>query len=144
MFPEYQLCWELLLWTNVGFCQKCFLCIYWDDNVIFILCFVNVIIIKFFIYWSKSTCFKLTLIWVQAHSKRFIFFTTPTTFCFWCHTSYFHVNSSTVYCSYSWFLQFLSFNFHANLFKCLSHCHNHIFAFTSGIFPFLYFLIFHL
>lgn len=47
MFPEYQLCWELLLWTNVGFCQKCFLCIYWDDNVIFILCFVNVIIIKF-------------------------------------------------------------------------------------------------
>ena len=67
--------------------------------------------------------------------------TTPTTVCFWCHLTYFHVNSLIVYCSYGWFLQFLSFNFHTNLLKCLIHCLNHIFSFTVEFFPSYIFFI---
>jgi hypothetical protein len=40
-------CLGLLLWKNVEFCQG-FLCICWDDHVIFVLDFVCVL---YYIYW---------------------------------------------------------------------------------------------
>ena len=41
-FPLYPVCWEFLSWMACELC-KCFFCIYWDDHMLFILHFVNVV-----------------------------------------------------------------------------------------------------
>ena len=53
MFPLFPLWWEFLSWMDVEFCQILFL-FYWDDHVIFILPFVDVMLsYRFMIrYWT--------------------------------------------------------------------------------------------
>ena len=74
----------------------------------------------------------------QADSQPLRHQGSPHTLCFWCHSLHLHVYPFTDYCSYTWFYNFFCFSRCTSLFKWLSLSLPYIFAFTNGIFSFLY------
>ena len=73
MFPLYPLCWEFFFFYHEWVLNfvKCFFCIYWDDHVIFILHFINVVYnIGWFADFKKYICLFVWLPQVLVAANR--------------------------------------------------------------------------
>ena len=54
MFLLYSIYWQFLSWNDVEFCQMLFLCVFWDDHLIFMFHSMNVYHISWFTYVDPS------------------------------------------------------------------------------------------